>query len=110
MLLERNGITIEVISPLDINRMKSYGYKQVKGVKAPKAEAEPLGGASKEEEKPAVEIPAGIKLAMESLGLESPEGLSEIPDKAIMAVKGVGRGALKSIRKAFPLAAEKEGG
>ena len=110
MLLEKDGIRIDVVSPLDINRMKSFGYKQVKGVKAPKVEAEPLGGASKEEEKPVAAIPAGIKLAMESLGLESPEDLSEIPDKAILAVKGVGRGILKSIRNAFPLAPEKEGG
>lgn len=104
MLLELHGIRIECKNPLDQERMKSYGYKEVKGVKAkadPKTPEAP--------ETPEDKMPAGVKLAVEALGLENPEALSSVPDKKILKVQGIGKGLLKALREDYPLAKEKDG-
>ena len=111
MLLESNGIRIDVADPAEIEKLKRAGYVQVKGVKPkpePKSREDLLADASKKEAKEK-KLPAGIKLAVESLGLESPEELSEIPDADLLDIKGIGKGTLNSIRESFPLASEKEG-
>ena len=108
MLLESNGIRIDVIAPAEINKLKRAGYVEVKGVK-PKEEIKELEGSPPVDQPLVEKLPAGIKLAVESLGLENPEELSEIPNAELLAIKGVGKGTLNSIRESFPLAPEKEG-
>jgi len=107
MLLENSGIRISVESPTEIDRMMKLGYVKVKGVKPKAKDKEEI--SSPVDQPSAVKLPAGIGLAVESLGLEIPEELSEIPDADILAVKGIGKGTLNSIRESFPLASEKEG-
>ena len=107
MLLESNGIRIDVAAPAEIERLKRAGYVEVKGVKPKVKVKEEISNPV--DQPPAEKLPAGIKLAVESLGLETPEELSEIPDADLLDIKGVGKGTLNSIRESFPLAPEKEG-
>jgi hypothetical protein len=111
MLLESNGIRIDIKAPAEIEKLKRAGYVEVKGVKVksePKSREDILADAPEKGEKE-IKLPAGIKLAVESLGLESPEELSEIPDADLLDIKGIGKGTLNSIRESFPLAPEKDG-
>ena len=105
MLLESNGIRIEVKSPAEIHKMKAAGYVEVKGVKPkpePKSREDLLADIPEEGAK----LPAQVKLAMEALELEKPEDLSLFEDKALLKIKGIGRGALKSIRVDYPFISE----
>ncbi len=96
--LEKNGITIELHSPVDVAHYKSLGYKQVKsGKKSASAKEDP-----KADEAPETKLSAQVILAMESLSLEDPEELSSVADKAILKVKGIGRAALRGIRADYP--------
>jgi hypothetical protein len=107
MLLESNGIRIDVAAQSEIEKLKRAGYVEVKGVKPKAKDKEEISPPV--DQPPAVKLPAGIKLAVESLGLESPEELSEIPDADLLDIKGIGKGTLNSIRESFPLAPEKDG-
>ena len=99
MLLEKTGLQIDLKDPVDIAHHQSLGWTPVAGIKVSEKKVSEAEEKSKESEKPS----AGVELALESLELEFPEDLSDVTDEELLAIKGIGKGALKSIRADYPL-------
>lgn len=104
MLLESNGIRIEVVAQDTINQLKNAGYVEVKGVK-PKPKPKSRGGELADVPK-AKKLSAPVKLALKALSLENPEALSAVTDEILLDIKGIAEGGLKAIRNDYPEVSE----
>ena len=110
VMLKKGGVRIMLTNSSDIQRHISLGYKIISKHSPPKEKTKPKLEPKIEENKDeGPKLSSGVLLAVEALEISDPSELSAISDKELLAVKGIGAGALKGIRESFPLVSSEEG-